>query len=109
MRYQPAEPGSPWDPWGGPEPEEPTDAELFGLWPDPFTGPPEDADRWLGDLGDAELGVVARSWAADRPADLGQAGFESGGPLDVLPPDPVLAFAAAGRMTGALAGCLMMS
>jgi hypothetical protein len=101
MEYQPAEPGSPWD---GPEPEEPTDAELFGLWPDPFAGPPEDADAWLGDRAGVGLGVVARSWAAAHPADLGQAGFESGGPLDVLPPDPVLAFVAAGAYDGGLDG-----
>jgi hypothetical protein len=101
MRYQPAEPDSPWD---GPEVEEPTDAELFGLWPDPFAGPPDDGDAWLGDLSDAELDVVATSWAAEHPADLGQAGFESGGPLDVLPPDPVLAFSAAGAYDGGLGG-----
>src|SRR5215472_4203030 len=101
MRYQPAEPDSPWD---EAELDEPTDAELFGLWPDPFAGPPDDADAWLGDLSDAELGVVARSWAAEHPADLGQAGFGLGGPLDVLPPDPVLAFAAAGAHEGGLGG-----
>src|SRR5215469_4988300 len=100
MGYLPAGPGSPWD---GPEPVEPTDAELFGLWPDPFAGPPEDAGRWR-DLGDAELGVVSRSWAAAHRADLGEAGFGSGGPLDVLPPDPVLAFAAAGVYEGGLGG-----
>ena len=38
-----------------PELDEPTDAELLGLWPDPFAGPPEGADAWLGDLGLAEL------------------------------------------------------
>jgi hypothetical protein len=101
MRYQPAEPGSPWD---GAELEEPTDAELFGMWPDPFAGPPDDADAWLGDLSDAELGVVVKGWAAEHPADLGQAGFESGGPLDLLPPDPVLAFSAAGAYDGGLGG-----
>src|SRR5215469_14269432 len=105
MGFQSAEPGlpcDPFDPWGGPGPEEPTDAELFGLWPDPFAGPPEDADRWRGDLGDAELGVVTKSWAAGHPADLGEAGFGSGGPLDLLPPDPVLAFAVAGAHEGGL-------
>jgi hypothetical protein len=101
MRYQPAEPDSPWD---GPEVEEPTDAELFGMWPDPFAGPPDDSDAWLDDLSDVELGVVARSWAAGHAADLGEAGFGSGGPLDVLPPDPVLAFAAAGAHDGGLGG-----
>ena len=101
MRYQPAEPDSPWD---GPELEEPTDAELFGLWPDPFAGPPDDADAWLDDVSDAELGVVVKTWAAEHPADLGEAGFESGGPLDVLPPDPVLAFAAAGAHDSGLGG-----
>ena len=110
MNYQPADPDPPPDRpeqddapepddgpgWDGPEPEEPTDAELLGLWPDPFAGPPDGASPWLGELSDAELGVVTKSWAARHPADLGCAGFGSGGPLDVLPPDPVLAFAAAG-------------
>jgi hypothetical protein len=52
--------------------------------------------------GGAEPGVVARSRAAGHLADLGCAGFGSGGPLDVLLPDPVLAFAAAGAHDGGL-------
>ncbi len=112
MRNQPANPDPPQDEpqqdepeldgpvWDGPEREEPTDAELLGLWPDPFAGPPDRA--WSGDVSGADLGVVAKSWAADHPADLGEAGFGCGGPLDVLPPDPVLAFAAAGAHDGGL-------
>jgi hypothetical protein len=62
----------------GPEPEEPTDAELFGLWPDPFAGRPDDG--WF---------AVARGPAVDG-------GFAAGSPLDVLAPDELLAgFAAA--------------
>src|SRR5215469_13784022 len=112
MGYQPPEPGlpcDPWDPWGGPGPEEPTDAELLGLWPDPFAGPPEDADRWQGDLSDTELGVVTTSWSARHPADLGDAGFGSGGPLDLLPPDRGRAFAVADANEAGWAGCPMMS
>ena len=41
--------------WDGPEPEEPSDAELLGAWPDPFAGPPDDGDAWLADLSVAEL------------------------------------------------------
>ena len=61
----------------GPEPEEPTDAELFGLWPDPFAGRPDDG--WV---------AVGRGPALDG-------GFAAGGPLEVLAPDELLAAFAA--------------
>jgi hypothetical protein len=82
MTGQPAEPPPPGPGpclQDGPEPEEPTDAELFGLWPDPFAGPPDD-DGWSVPVRDADL----------------DGGFAGGGPLDVLAPDEMLArFAAA--------------
>ena len=92
MTDQPAEPqpaGPGLGVWDGPEPEEPTDAELFGLWPDPFAGPPDGDDAWAARVSDAEL----------------DGGFAGGGPLDVLAPDEMLAkFAAAayGRGLGRL-------
>src|SRR5271155_6110946 len=70
---QPIEPrpGVPGDgevAWDGPEPEEPTDAELLGLWPDPFAGAPDGEDAWLADLSVPELEVVAARWAAENGA-----------------------------------------
>jgi hypothetical protein len=89
MTDQPVEP-SPAAPgldlWDGPEPEEPTDAELFGLWPDPFAGPPDEDAGWLADMSDPEL----------------EKGFAVGGPLDVLPPDEMLAGFAAKAYDGGL-------
>jgi hypothetical protein len=67
--------------WDGPEPEEPTDAELLGLWPDPFAGAPQDADTWLADLTDPGSQV---------PSAAG-IGFAAGGPLDQMTPNPILA------------------
>ena len=67
MTDQPVEPqpaGLGLGPWDGPEPEEPTDAELFGLWPDPFAGPPDD-DAVLAALTRPELdhgSPAARRW-----------------------------------------------
>jgi hypothetical protein len=74
--------------WDGPEPEEPTDAELFGLWPDPFAGPPDEDDAVLAALSGPEL---------DR-------GFACGAPLDVLPPDETLAGFAARAFDRGLGG-----
>src|SRR5215472_6430293 len=68
MTDQPAEPqpaGPGLGVWDGPGPEEPTDAELFGLWPDPFAGPPDGDDAWAARVSDAEL----------------DGGFAGGGPL----------------------------
>lgn len=78
MTEQPIEPqpaGVGLGEWDGPEPDEPTDAELFGLWPDPFAGPPDQDDGWPAEVNDPGL---------DR-------GFADGGPLDVLAPDEMLA------------------
>jgi hypothetical protein len=72
--------------WDGPEPEEPTDAELLGLWPDPFAGPPDGDDAWFADLTTPE---------PDH-------GFAAGRPLDVLPPDEMLAGFAARAYDGGL-------
>jgi hypothetical protein len=104
-------PGAPGDgaaawAWDGPEPVEPTDAELFGLGPDPYAGPPDGADAWLADLSGPEFEIVAARWAAengaagidavaagfarDVPGDLA-VGFAAGGALDVMAPDEVLA------------------
>ena len=62
MTDQPIEPqpvGLGLGAWDGPEPEEPTDAELFGLWPDPFTDPPgEDGERLAAPGGAALTGSV---------------------------------------------------
>src|SRR5271166_3838838 len=88
--------------------EAPTEAELAGLWPDPFAGPPDGQDGWLADLCSAEIDALAQAWAAeegacaaepvpagfthgDRTADDGAVGFAAGGALDVLTPGPVLA------------------
>src|SRR5580658_5271997 len=97
--------------WEGPEPEEPTDAELFGLGPDPFAGAPEGEDGWLADLSVPELEVVAARWVAehgeaqngDPRADLA-VGFAAGGALDVMAPDEVLAGFAAEAVDGGLGG-----
>src|SRR6185437_3717783 len=51
--------------------EEPSEAELLGLWPDPMTGAPDDA---------SEL-------RAPDPAH----GFTVGGPMDQMVPGPELA------------------
>ncbi|HET9899022.1 MAG TPA: DUF222 domain-containing protein [Streptosporangiaceae bacterium] len=97
----------PWDrERDGPEPEEPSDAELLGIWPDPFAGPPDGADEWLADLSLRELDALAARWAAengtavagplaagfrrDGPAEAA-VGFAAGGVLDLMAPDPVLA------------------
>ncbi len=77
----PREP-KPWDEsLDGPEPDEPSDAELAGAWPDPFAGSPDDADEWL-----------ARQWHAGDGDEVGAAaGFAAGGALDAMAPDPALA------------------
>jgi hypothetical protein len=91
-------------------PEPPTDAELAGLCPDPFAGPPDGPDEWLAGLSAFELDAVAEATAVTAAAVAGRAGqeamaagfthrdpspcatgFAAGGPLDLLAPDPVLA------------------
>ncbi len=47
-----------------PELEEPSEAELLGLWPDPFAGPPDGEDEWLGGLSVPELDALAEQWTA---------------------------------------------
>lgn len=62
---------------GDVELDEPSDAELLGAWPDPFAGPPEEGD-WPASAGCPDPGAGWRE-------------FGSGGVLDLLPPDAVLA------------------
>src|ERR1700691_4132116 len=91
--------------WLGPEAEEATDAELFGLCPDLLAGPPDGSDAWLADLSAPELEALAEAWAAanlagagpigagftrDLPTETAE-GFSCGGPLDLLEPGRVLA------------------
>ena len=102
---QPGGSGLPEDPFC--ELEEPTEADLLGLCPDPFAGPPDGEDAWLGDLSLAELNALAEQYAIgdgrvpaadgvgagfgrDLPADPAL-GFAAGGPLDSLAPGQVLA------------------
>jgi hypothetical protein len=97
------------------EREVPTEAELLGLCPDSFAGPPEGDDEWLGGLSLTELHALADEREAERasaPQDaLGAGfardlpsdpafGFAAGGPLDGLVPDPVLAGFAAQAFEG---------
>src|ERR1700722_2145515 len=92
-----------------PEPDEPTEAELLGLWPDTFAGRPDDADEWLASLagsgaftGNPDTGLTsglttgltsARPVGPGFPADSLAAsyGHDAGYSLDVLIPDSVLA------------------
>ncbi len=90
--------------WFDPDRQVPTDAELFGLWPDPFAGPPDGENAWLADLSVPELDEVARQWEAEHPSgpeaigagfthrDRSETGlgFGAGGPLDELSPGVVL-------------------
>jgi hypothetical protein len=89
----------------------PSDAELDGLAPDPYAGPPDGADAWLADLPGALLDeyvaateepvgpepIAAGFWS--RSAGDG-AGFASGGVVDDLAPGPVLAGLAADATAG---------
>jgi hypothetical protein len=100
----PSEPGLPEDSFC--DLVEPTEADLLGLCPDPFAGPPDGEDAWLGDLSLAELDALADQYAAgpgripardgvgagftrDLPGDPAR-GFAAGGPLDGLAPGQVL-------------------
>lgn len=59
----------PWDEVrDGPEPDEPSDAELLGMWPDPFAGSPDGADAWLADLSVPELDPMLAGFVADASA-----------------------------------------
>lgn len=69
--------------------EEPTAGELFGLWPDPLAGAPEDAD----DLGVAPVSAaeaIGAGFTHDLPSDPAL-GFAAGGSFDSMDPGPVLA------------------
>ena len=69
--------------------EEPSDAELFGLWPDPEAGVPDDADD-LRSAGEDQAEALGAGFTHDLPSDPPH-GFAAGGPLDQLAPGPVLA------------------
>ena len=70
--------------------DEPSDAELAGYWPDPFAGAPDDGDAWLDGLSPAQLDAIFGT-AGDQLTEDAAANFAAGGPLDELPPGPVLA------------------
>jgi hypothetical protein len=119
---QPGDPALAWDDgpdWLGQEPEEPTDAELLGLGPDPLAGPPDGADAWLADLSAPDLEALAEAWAAanlagagpigagftrDLPSETAE-GFACGGPLDILEPGRVLTGSWPTRTRSASASC----
>jgi hypothetical protein len=69
--------------------EEPSEEELLGLWPDPFAGPPEEGE-WPADASRPDPGPGWRE-------------FRSGGVLDGLPPDAVLAGFAEDAFDGGIA------
>ena len=70
-------------------PVEPIDPQLYDLAPDPFAGPPENADALLADLTPAEMEAMfttpadAVSGQDEQPVG---AGFAAGGWLDELFP-----------------------
>jgi hypothetical protein len=69
--------------------EEPSEAELYGLAPDPLAGAPDDA----GEVGVTDPDVpeaIGAGFTHDLPSDP-PFGFAAGGPLDELVPGPVLA------------------
>ena len=90
--------GDPALAWLGdaPEPDEPTEAELLGLWPDPFAGRPDDADEWLASLA-ASGAFAGNANTVLTSARVAGSGFGSsdnlaaGHNLDALVPDSVLA------------------
>jgi hypothetical protein len=61
--------------------EEPSEAEMFGLWPDPPDG---------AGLDPAGPEVLGAGFTRDLPSDP-PSGFAAGGPLDSMVPGPVLA------------------
>jgi hypothetical protein len=84
----PADPdaGVAWD--VGRQWHEPSDAELAGLWPDPFAGRPDEADAWLASLSPAELDDM---YGPVRDAEAAGPDFAADAQDDRLPPGPVLA------------------
>jgi hypothetical protein len=79
------------DEW--PERPEPTDPVLYGLAPDPFAGPPDDANAWLAALTPAEMEAILVNPPDVFPGQDAQsvgAGFAAGRWLDQLIPGPVL-------------------
>jgi hypothetical protein len=75
--------------------EPPTDAELYGLCPDPYAGPPDGPDAWLADLSGPELHALADELAA-------AAGLPStAGPTSSTRPTPATGLPAATGPTSA--------
>ncbi|HET7012846.1 MAG TPA: HNH endonuclease signature motif containing protein [Streptosporangiaceae bacterium] len=70
--------------------EEPSDAELNGLWHDPLAGAPEDARDLGGSAAQGPAEALGAGFTRDLPSDP-PSGFAAGGPLDSLVPGPVLA------------------
>jgi len=95
---------------------EPSDAELAGLWPDPFAGPPEDGpdeeDGWLAELSVAEVSAAQVSvtemdaiWGTGTGSEAAcESGFADGGLLDGLEPGPALAGFSQGVLDDGFAG-----
>jgi len=68
---------------------EPTEAELLGLCPDPYSGPPDDFADWTAGLSAAELDAFfgpAEPHIGPEPTDADAPGL-----LDALTPGPALA------------------
>ena len=68
---------------------EPSEAELYGMWPDPYCDPPDDVADWAAGLSAAELDEifgVGQPCPGPEPADADQDGL-----LDVLAPGSCLA------------------
>ncbi|HET7017073.1 MAG TPA: hypothetical protein VFI65_24335 [Streptosporangiaceae bacterium] len=81
--------------------EEPTEAELFGLSPDPLAGAPEDADDLVDGIVADPPEAMGAGFTHDLPSDP-PFGFAAGGPLDSLVPGPVLTGFTADAFEGGL-------
>jgi hypothetical protein len=85
--------GSPGD---LPEPIGPPEDEIYPEWPDEDPDPWIDVDAWLAKLSPAEREAVFEGGFADDhepdwDGESADTGFSDGGPLDGMPPGPVLA------------------
>ena len=69
--------------------EEPPEAELYGLAPDPLTGAPDDAGE-VASSAPSPPEAIGAGFTHDLPSDP-PFGFAAGGSLDELAPGPVLA------------------
>jgi hypothetical protein len=91
-----------WDGPAGWDAVPPTEEELRGLAPDPYSGPPDGADAWAADVPASllidyltaieEPAVPEALPAGALPRDGGRGtGFAAGGAADGLPPGVALA------------------